>query len=94
MTNYKIKEDRKEASEIFTTVKKTLKFEETYHENYKNLNEYFTIVNKETKTKEEAEKEKRDKFNSKITLIAATITILTFISVLADIFNLFDRFFK
>lgn len=33
-------------------------------------------------------------FKSKITLIAATITILTFISVIADILNLFDRFFK
>ena len=166
MTNYEIKEDRKEASDIFTLVKKTLKFEEKYDEISKNLSDFFEIIKEETNIKEEkyrqkelerkekeqiqrqkeyedarvqreferderqkaledekrqreierdsrqeelrkiaeerekekaqkeAEKEKRDKFNSKITLIAATITILTFISVVADIFNLFDRFFK
>ena len=166
MTNYEIKEDRKEANEIFTLVKKTLKFEEKYDEISKNLSDFFEIIKEETNIKEEkyrqkelerkekeqiqrqkeyedariqrelerderqkaledekrlreierdsrqeelrkvaeerekekaqkeAEKEKRDKFNSKITLIAATITILTFISVIADIFNLFDRFFK
>lgn len=166
MTNYEIKEDRKEASDIFTLIKKTLKFEEKYDEISKNLSDFFEIIKEETNIKEEkyrqkelerkekeqiqrqkeyedarvqrelerderqkaledekrqreierdsrqeelrkiaeerekekaqkeAEKEKRDKFNSKITLIAATITILTFISVVADIFNLFDRFFK
>lgn len=112
ITNYEIKEDRKEANKIFTLVKNSLKFEEAYDEISKNLSDFFEIISEETKIKDkifrkleleriqieqnrkEQEKEKREKFNSKITLIAAVITILTFISVVADIFNLFDRFFK
>lgn len=92
--NAGIQSGRDEAEKIYNLVTRKLKSKQKLSIAYKNLNEYFAIVNEETKIKEEAEKEKRDKFNSKITLIAATITILTFISVIADIFNLFDRFFK
>lgn len=89
-----IQSGREEAQKIYDLIEKRLLIKQKMDLAYKNLNEYFAIVNEETKIKEEAEKEKRDKFNSKITRIAATITILTFISVIADIFNLFDRFFK
>ncbi|MCZ6159293.1 hypothetical protein [Campylobacter ureolyticus] len=89
-----IQSGREEAQKIYDLIEKRLLIKQKMDLAYKNLNEYFAIVNEETKIKEESEKEKRDKFNSKITRIAATITILTFISVIADIFNLFDRFFK
>lgn len=92
--NAEIQHGRDEAEKIYNLVTRKLKSKQKLSVAYKNLNEYFAIVNEETKIKEEAEKEKRDKFNSRITRIAATITILTFISVIADIFNLFDRFFK
>ena len=92
--NAEIQPGRDEAGKIYNLVERKLKSKQKLSVAYKNLNEYFAIVNEETKIKEESEKEKRDKFNSKITRIAATITILTFISVVADIFNLFDRFFK
>lgn len=92
--NAEIQPGRDEAGKIYNLVERKLKSKQKLSVAYKNLNEYFAIVNEETKIKEESEKEKRDKFNSKITRIAATITILTFISVIADIFNLFDRFFK
>ncbi len=89
-----IQSGREEAQKIYDLIEKRLLIKQKMDLAYKNLNEYFAIVNEETKIKEEAEKEKRDKFNSRITRIAATITILTFISVIADICNLFDRFFK
>lgn len=89
-----IQSGREEAQKIYDLIEKRLLIKQKMDLAYKNLNEYFAIVNEETKIKEESEKGKRDKFNSKITRIAATITILTLISVIADIFNLFDRFFK
>lgn len=89
-----IQSGKEEAQKIYDLIEKRLLIKQKMDLAYKNLNEYFAIVNEETKIKEESEKGKRDKFNSKITRIAATITILTLISVIADIFNLFDRFFK
>lgn len=58
MTNYEIKEDRKEASDIFTLVKKTLKFEEKYDEISKNLSDFFEIIKEETNIKEEKYRQK------------------------------------
>lgn len=89
-----IQSGKEEAQKIYDLIEKRLLIKQKMDLAYKNLNEYFAIVNEETKIKEADEKDKRDKFKSKITLIAATITILTFISVIADILNLFDRFFK
>lgn len=100
---YEIKEDRKEALIVFNMAKEYLNIESEYKEISQDLTEFFYIKDEEQKRREQKEREKeqtiaiierekREKFITRIMIAAAFVTIFTFISVIADIFNLLDRF--
>lgn len=57
-----IQSGKEEAQKIYDLIEKRLLIKQKMDLAYKNLNEYFAIVNEETKIKEADEKDKRDKF--------------------------------
>ncbi|QKF64063.1 hypothetical protein [Campylobacter corcagiensis] len=63
---------------------KNIKLQNDFNEHIKNLFE--------EQKKQTLEREKQDKKMNKFVKLGTSITILTFISVIADIFNLWDRF--